>query len=317
MASLLDNQTQQRHYLKAHTTLGRLATSVDLLVNKPEVSKIHAVIEWHQDQWLIKDLSSNGTWLNQQKIVRNTPVPLNEGDVINLASADGYRTQLNDLSAPQDMLIPLPGNTQPAIALSAYNLLPNDNTPSASLVYNAALNHWDLELLTQEPSIKQSVHDGQLVVIDGQQWRLQTNTEVEATAQLSQQQQTVADLHFHFDVSQDEETTKLQLQLDHQRVDLKARSHHYLALLLARKRIIDAKHGLNDATQGWLYAEQLSRDLGIEMCHLNIQIHRLRKQVSDLLPQVSDLDNLIERQSGQLRLGSRHIHIIKGGEVEV
>ena len=46
---------------------GRLAHSVDTLLNYPEITRIHAVIEWVEPHWYIRDLSKNGVWLNGRK----------------------------------------------------------------------------------------------------------------------------------------------------------------------------------------------------------------------------------------------------------
>lgn len=321
MASLYNQSIEQRYYLKHHTTLGRFGPSVEILVENPEVSKIHATIEWNKEQWLIKDLSSNGTWLNDEKIARNLAMPIKEGDVIRLASKDGYALQIEDLDAPCDMLIPVSedgasDNQVEPIALESYNLIPSIDEPKVSLVYLPSLSSWMLEVIGDDNPEKYPVIDKQVITIAGRQWRMQANDECAATALLSPEHNSISDVCFHFDVSQDEETTRLRLVIQDSSVDLKVRMHHYLALLLARKRLEDQKQGINEASQGWVYAEQLGCDLGIDACHVNIQIHRLRKQVSDSLPQLNDLENLIERQAGQLRLGSAHIQIVKGGELE-
>ncbi|MCW9001005.1 MAG: hypothetical protein OQK04_20000, partial [Kangiellaceae bacterium] len=123
------------------------------------------------------------------------------------------------------------------------------------------------------------------------------------------------ELSFIFNVSGDEESTQLILKTSDQSIDLKVRSHHYLTLNLARKRVEDIKNGLNKEQQGWVFCDQLSQDLGIELSHFNIQIHRARKQFSDSLNNLH-LDQLFERQSGKIRLGSQNIFIEKAGIVE-
>ena len=70
-------------------TVGR-APSNDLVLPDPEktLSKNHFVIEDHNGNVVIVDLSTNGTFLNYSKIpLGRTPTPLNNGDVL---SAGGY-----------------------------------------------------------------------------------------------------------------------------------------------------------------------------------------------------------------------------------
>ncbi len=70
-------------------TVGR-GPSNDLVLPDPEktLSKSHFVIEDHNGNVLIVDLSTNGTFLNYSKIaLGRTPTPLNNGDVL---TAGGY-----------------------------------------------------------------------------------------------------------------------------------------------------------------------------------------------------------------------------------
>ena len=94
------------------------------------------------------------------------------------------------------------------------------------------------------------------------------------------------------------------------------RSHHYLTLNLARYRARDAQKGLDVSQQGWVYAEQLEKDLGIDSCYMNIQIHRARKQFADALEHLCDVRQLIERKAGKLRFGGTKFQILKGQQLE-
>ena len=70
-------------------TVGRGATN-DLVLPDPDrtLSKNHFVIEDHNGNVMIVDLSTNGTFLNYSKIpLGKTPTPLNNGDVL---SVGGY-----------------------------------------------------------------------------------------------------------------------------------------------------------------------------------------------------------------------------------
>lgn len=65
-------------------TLGRGADN-DYVIRHREISRNHLTITWREEdgRFLVEDLdSSNGTWLNERRLLPNVAVELNEGDVI-------------------------------------------------------------------------------------------------------------------------------------------------------------------------------------------------------------------------------------------
>lgn len=64
-------------------TIGR-GDNNSIIINSPKVSRNHARIEWDGAQFLIRDLrSSNGTFVNGKR-VGNIPIPLCNGDELDL-----------------------------------------------------------------------------------------------------------------------------------------------------------------------------------------------------------------------------------------
>lgn len=104
-------------------TVGR-GPANDLVLPDPErtLSKSHFVIEDHNGNVVIVDLSTNGTFLNYSKIaLGRTPTPLNNGDVL---TAGGYEMVVEigaDLPSFEEM-IPQPmqqGNVSPGQSQNA------------------------------------------------------------------------------------------------------------------------------------------------------------------------------------------------------
>ncbi|CCQ11846.1 hypothetical protein PALB_27470 [Pseudoalteromonas luteoviolacea B = ATCC 29581] len=317
MAYLIDKQTHAFCYLRPHHVFGRLTESVHTQIAKPEISKIHAVIEYQNDHWWIRDLSSNGTWLNHRHLDKHKTVKLKKGDIISFAGPKATEFEVADTGMPRDHLIPLRlEDNHAAIPLTHYNLLPSEHLPEYSLVFQAQRNQWQLESVYDVLPNPNELKDGDIIHMQGSPWRLQTSANYAATVPISSSVESIQDLSLCFNVSQDEETTRLSVQCPDQVIDLKVRSHHYLSLILARKRIADIQQHINQDSQGWLYTDELTHQLGIDEYHANIQIHRFRKQVSDNLTHLADLDRLIERRPGMLRLGCANISILKGGKVE-
>ncbi|MWD29952.1 FHA domain-containing protein, partial [Aquicoccus sp. SCR17] len=92
-------------------TVGR-GPANDLVLPDPDkmLSKSHFVIEDHNGNVVIVDLSTNGTFLNYSKIpLGRTPTPLNDGDVL---SVGGYEMLIE--IAGEDEADFLPGPADPA-----------------------------------------------------------------------------------------------------------------------------------------------------------------------------------------------------------
>ncbi len=104
MAAILElsNNKKALSYLSACHCFGRSPTNVDTVINAQEVSRIHAVVEWTDNQWFIRDISNNGTWVNNQKLVKDSPHKLNLGDKIFFASGEshGFSIEVSEAVEP-------------------------------------------------------------------------------------------------------------------------------------------------------------------------------------------------------------------------
>lgn len=315
MALISNEANQIPFFLKSYHRFGRLTGAVDTLLDSPAISKVHAVIEWENQQWQLRDQSKNGVWLNDHKLTKGESYPVKVGDYIQLCNTREHLFKVLDITAPQNLLLPVTPESQleRAIFLSNYNLLPDENNLQVALYYNDLEQQWYYEdLRTQLPPKK--VFNGEQILMNGENWRLQLSNNIDETQLLEHHE--IAQLLFKFDLSLDEETTHLQLQTPDNQVDFKVRSHHYLTLHLAREKARHASQGINPESQGWVDMEMLSRDLGMDTNHLNILIHRARKQFTDQVQQVDNADRLFERQSGKIRFGGEHFSIYKGSNLE-
>ena len=89
-------------------TVGR-GPANDLVLPDPDrqLSKNHCVIEDHNGNVVIVDLSTNGTFLNYSKIpLGRTPTPLNSGDVLGLGSYELVVEIKNDVPDMDDLIAP-------------------------------------------------------------------------------------------------------------------------------------------------------------------------------------------------------------------
>lgn len=316
MAYLRNLQTNEILHLLSHHTFGRRSDSVDTCIDQPEISKIHAVIEWNSQTWEIRDLGRNGTWVDQKKIPASKNIPLKSGQTVNFSNQTKNSWKVENTDAPANLLLGL-NDRSITEQLNHYHLLPNSATPIAALFFCDTRGQWILENSSNnyfnDSSNETVIGHKSPIAIGDYKWQLFLNPEQHQTLDITNKQTDINEVAFHFDVSLDEEHT--QLKLDHQceTIDLGERSHHYLLLHLARLKAEHANQGVDKKSQGWINNEQLAKELGIDISHINIQIFRARKQIANEFPGASDL---LQRRRGEVRFNCSRASISKGDRVE-
>lgn len=290
-------------YLRDYHTFGRRDDMVDTSLGYPYISKLHAVIEWCEPNWLIKDVSTNGLKLNNKIIAAQQAVILNVGDVIDMAAMGEVTLVIKDLSAPVPLLINQQSPCE-TIQIAESILLPNENKPELALNLCPDRKQWFSDSVASGEETG-PYENGDLISIANVDWKFLLIAEDDVTTVVSANQTTINDVVFRFDLSQDEESARLTLIHNGIKIDLGERSHHYLLVHLLR-------HKLQSDT-GWLDNQLLMKELGLEETHLNIQIFRARKQVASSLDEVAEHKKLIERRRGALRAGFDNFEIYKEG----
>ncbi|MCM2678441.1 FHA domain-containing protein [Echinimonas agarilytica] len=315
MAHIRNIQTGETIYLHVHHIFGRQANGVNTCIQSASISKIHAVIEWNGQQWQIRDLSRNGTWLESNRVELNQRMPLRQGKVISMAAPYGPQYIVEDLSPPCNLLIP--ESDAPVLQLDAHTLVTINNDPAFVFSLCPDTNEWFAEPLAGDSSERQGPYqNGQRIVWGDLAWTLFVVDPMLQTQDNMTQSTTLHDAFFEFNLSADEESTQLAINTGEHLIELGERSHHYALLQLARHKAEQRLNGLPDSEQGWIYADQLAQELGLEVTHLNILIFRARKQINESLRSVTGLSQLIQRRGGRLRLGDSQFRITKAGSVE-
>lgn len=305
--------------LQSHHTFGRRASIVDTLVDAPEISKIHTLFEWEMGSWHIKDLSRNGTWLNNKKITPGRRITIQEGSIISLLNKDKYTWRAEDISPPSNQLIAI-NETSMAISLDDIHLLPSDKNPLKVLQHSPKNDEWHLsDIYENGPTITNNsiVRHGDIIEIDRQYWVLSLLSKDPLTNNLADKANNINVYQLIFNVSLDEECTHLSIYNlhDNEVVDLGDRSHHYLLMHLARQRCHDHHQRIDSDNQGWIITEILEKEIGLEISHINILIYRARKQINELFDKKIDTASLIERKHGRIRIGCENLFIKKGHEI--
>ncbi|WP_444896071.1 FHA domain-containing protein [Microbulbifer sp. EKSA008] len=316
MACLQHPDREQPVYLMAHHTIGRRQGAVDTRITSAEISGIHAAVQWTGTHWNIRDLSRNGTWLNGQQLVPAKSYPLQTGDKIAFGRANNPAWIVENLDGPENLLIDIQSGE--AQQLEQFHLLPNENEPLASLQYSPLTGQWLYEFTgaSADDGDKILVNHGDRIDCGLNSWQLFLADNQGATKELSLQQLSIVDFELKFSVSSHEEHVQLQLQREGMKQSLPARIHNYLLLYLARARYKDMQSGIDTDSQGWVSIQVATHELGITVNHLNTQIFRARKQISESLPDAVDTSSLVERRSWEIRIGCPQFEIFKGNQLE-
>ncbi len=316
MGYILDTKSGRRLPLRAHHTLGRSADQVDTVVAAPEVSRMHAVLEWFLDGWQLRDLSRNGTWVNGKRLKAAHNTALELGASMTFGAQTGSAWELVDDGAPTSLLLADSAGTV-TLPLTSYLFLPDEIRPTLVIHYSNIRRSWlyhpigDAEVDLQEYPLRHQ----QRLETGAQAWRVFLADSANATELVPASGERLDTFQFLYDLSLDEEITRLRLQRGNQAIDLGERSHHYLLLQLARHRAEEAAEGLDNKSQGWVDTDLLARELGVDVSHLNILIFRARKQIAEKLPANIDPEPLVERRKGQVRFGCPNFSIFKGEQL--
>lgn len=313
MGQIRDTDSQRIIPLRAHHTIGRCTERSDTVCANAMTSRIHMSLEWDGQRWNARDLSKNGTWIGRSKLSSNESVPVQLGDTFHLGDPKMPGLQFIDDSPPHSALLGIGPNT-PTLPLEPFAFLPGQDDPEAVLIYSYQRHCWLLHPMDNDNmrATERIIHHGDSLRYSGFEWQVFLAETEEITELRMAPSAQLSDFEFLFDLSQDEENTSLQLRHADRLLDLGERSHHYLLLHLARLRAAQAAQGLDQKTQGWIDNEQLKKDLGMDMPHINIMIFRARKQIAESTEDPLDSDHLIERGKGRMRFGCPRCRIYKG-----
>jgi hypothetical protein len=211
--------------------------------------------------------------------------------------------ELVDDTPPEAMAVNQQG--EHALLVGGMIAIPPSDKPLGA-IYLTASGTWLLECPNQEvrPIANADVFD-----LDGQTWRFFCPGSA-VTKTLLVKGTDIREARAIFTVSPDEEHVSLALSDGSKVVDLGARAHNYLLLTLARRRMKDSSDGVPASSCGWTHQEELARALRTDPEHINVDIFRLRRRLSEFFVNAGQV---VERRTGtgQLRIGIASIEVLR------
>lgn len=312
MTRMINNNTEEQITLLIQHIFGRHPSSSHTILHHADASRMHATILWDGESWLLQDSSSNGTYVNGNPVLRGSMQKLRKGDKVHFASLNGDAWEMLDVSSPKSLLVPVTAGLE-TIELENIAILPNEELAEVTL-YQSPNGHWVCESLSGISVLK----TGDLVGCKGKTWRfIEARASEETTYLVSNDLPTSPQVGIFFNVSQNEEHVSFKFKMGEHVYDLGKRNHHYLMLLLARKRLEDREKGESLTEQGWMDKDQLCKMLGLSESHINIMVYRFRKQVISLLPRSLNFPQAIERRHGEIRFAYEDIEISGGAVINL
>jgi pSer/pThr/pTyr-binding forkhead associated (FHA) protein len=298
MGILERTEYRQRFSLGSRCLLGR-HPACDVKLEDARVSGEHASLHWRGEGWELRDLGSrNGTFLEGRKLASGERVALEAGQSF-LLGPGGTRFQLVDPGPPAVRARRVA--TQELRELSgSLLLLPDDEAPLASLFQDGS-GRWMLEFNHEQ----RHVTDQERLRLGDQEWVLELPTV--STETLEGERPNLDVVHLKIGISRDEEYVVVTVVHGNEHKVLAPRSYHYLLATLARLRLKD--HGRPEPEQGWVDRDTLCRMLATDDNKLNVDIHRVRRQLSTL--GLQDAAHVVERRpgTGLVRLGIRSVEV--------
>jgi hypothetical protein len=297
MGVLLNLETGQRCRVFGRSLVGRSPRS-DIRLCGAKASMDHATINWDGACWTLKDLSRNGTRINDMLLNNGQRWRIALGDTIVFGDPSERWSWFDDTPPcaaascrEQDLRIEGP---------EGVILLPDETAPRASLCLRG--DHWELDV----GGTTRTVQDGDVVRVADLSYELELpciDPETSAT-RTYQHELSIRASRVHFQVSQDEEYVSIGFNVGAKTTYLRPRAFHYTLLMLARARLQDIASGAHEAEAGWVYADDLSRRRRVTVEDINVDICRARKQISQSCKFVDSVQ-IVERRNGigQLRFG--------------
>lgn len=296
--------------LNVEHIVGRNLQGCTTLLTGEDISRSHATLYWKNGVWMVRDHSRNGTLVNTGHL-HQSAMRLKIGDQLRFGRDQASIWCLSSDVAPTSYLQDMEDRER-VLSMTVRPGIPQaqDNTTSFFYLQEAG---WCAEQKGQTITLEQ----GTKLCLADTDWIFVDNQALEETVGYGK---VVSEAYLQFTLSPDEERINVRICSPGWQMDLGERVHNYLLLSLARKKLADGAEGYASPDQGWILMEDLIADMSkeflkeVDAYQVNLQIHRLRKQLLQLEPYGYLFSNMVERRKGELRFVHPFFEIVKDSE---
>jgi hypothetical protein len=284
-------------YLKPVHVFGRDPSVADYILSSHSCSRMHCVVKWHYDHWVLVDESKNGCFINGELADKGAIIRLFKGDTLSVAGDEDPQWTLVDENCSKPALVQL--DASECRELNALNILPSEAQPECQIFKGG--KGWVFE--TDQDT--HPISEGSQIVIGGKRWIFYPNQLLDKIE--FRERSHTQTLTLEFSVSRNEEHVQLSVNIGGKIFDLGNKTYHYLLLEMARYPLEDDVDNIKE--QGWITNDLLLLNLKIDVNHLNVQIYRATRSINKFSKRLSE--SLIERRRGEIRLKPCNILINK------
>lgn len=278
-------KTGREAALRARTTFGRDAGN-DVCLDEPGASGHHAVVQWLDHQWTVRDLAStNGTWVQEHRIAPGEDVPLALG--VSVAFGDPRQRWWVMSADPPRVFAESLADGRRVDAIDGVLGLPSNDEPTVMLFPGA--RGWVVE----DTEGTHPAHDRGIVVVDGTAWRIALPELLDDTAGMDPDA-TAARVRISGTLHQ----PHIEVCAPTGWIALRPASCDRLLWFLTREREADDVRDGED--RGLTHIDLVAEALGVDPRTIDVYVYRLRNRLGR-----RGIHDLIERRCGvgQLRLG--------------
>lgn len=316
MGVIKSTSSEEFSLLHGQHLVGRNAPAVHTYLPGLDISKLHATLFWKNNHWHLSEHSRNGTLVNEVHH-RQVTLQLKKGDILQFGEEENTKWVLLDTAPPSSYLQAV-NNQNVILSLTQQTGIPTPEPIGISFFYTPD-HRWRAEKAGKVIALEHgtALNFSQL---NQDNWTFVENEFLDETTDKGN---IVRSSYFQLYLSEDEERIQIKLMSPGRSIDLGDRAHNYMLLALVRQRASDRNQGKVKDDQGWVSLESLTDEMSretrklIDQHAVNLQIHRLRKQLLNISPHGYLFSHLIERRRGELRFAHPYYQLIKAGEIVV
>jgi hypothetical protein len=259
-------------------------------------------------------MSTNGTWVNSKKLTKGEFIQVSLGDEIRLGSPVGCCFEIVDVSAPENMLLPVGSSyDEPCpspIVLDDCNHLPSKENSEVNVFFVASNGSWYKQSIHHPDGGGTPLVDGDLVYFAKQNWQLKLVPLSESTLVLS-------DVNKYDDLEYVLCADRSYCSLNFRGVPFKeiffgdADLNKFL-IELALCKSQDFEKGNGDGLRD---ASDIYEKLGLGAEALSVLLEEAHRVIGGAIPESVCGVELVERKGAGIRFLGRNYRIYQSGEL--